>query len=101
MAAPLTPREVAHIAQLARLELAPGEEEALARQLTDILAYAGMVSQVDTSSLTPVESVIDSEQAGTPLRADVPVAGVSRDDAMAAAPDRSSDAAFFRVPKVI
>jgi aspartyl-tRNA(Asn)/glutamyl-tRNA(Gln) amidotransferase subunit C len=97
----LTPREVAHIARLARLELAPGEEEAFARQLTDILAYAATVQQVDTTSLKSASDAVETSRSETSLRADTPIPGISRDAALAAAPDRSPDGAFFRVPKVL
>jgi len=97
----LTPREVAHIAQLARLDLAPGEEEAFARQLTAILEYAGVVQQVDTTRLDVGVGQVNASDLQMPLRADIPSPSLERDDAVAAAPDRSPDGAFFRVPKVL
>lgn len=98
----LTTREVAHIARLARLDLTPGEEEALARQLTDILAYAGMVRKVETSADDRVaHSAAESSEPEVTVRTDVPSPSLRREDAVAAAPDRSPDGAFFRVPKVL
>jgi aspartyl-tRNA(Asn)/glutamyl-tRNA(Gln) amidotransferase subunit C len=35
----ITPEEVSHVANLARLQLSPEEVEAMARQLDDILTY--------------------------------------------------------------
>ena len=99
MASPLTLDEVAHIAELARLELSASERETFARQLTDILAYAAVVQQVDTSDAGP------SGPAGpagpSPLREDVPVTSIPREAAIDQAPDGVRDAGLFRVPKVL
>jgi aspartyl-tRNA(Asn)/glutamyl-tRNA(Gln) amidotransferase subunit C len=100
VANPLTPAAVAHIAELARLELSAAEQERFARQLTDILTYAGMVQDVDTSR--PAAAGIETPNAELPpLRADEAVEGLSRDEVLAQAPDRSPDGSLFRVPKVI
>jgi aspartyl-tRNA(Asn)/glutamyl-tRNA(Gln) amidotransferase subunit C len=103
MASPLTPLEVAHIADLARLELSPTEQEALARQLTDILAYAGMIQQVDTTGLEPDAGDQQNPESSQTraLRADVPVNSLARTEVLAEAPDPAPDAGLFRVPKVI
>jgi aspartyl-tRNA(Asn)/glutamyl-tRNA(Gln) amidotransferase subunit C len=101
MAAPLTPAAVAHIAELARLELSADEQERFARQLTDILTYAGMVQDVDTSRLESATGAENPAIELPPLRADEPVPGIPRDEVLAEAPDRSPDGALFRVPKVI
>lgn len=100
MADPLTPAAVAHIADLARLDLSAAEQERFARQLTDILTYAGMVQDVDTSRL-PSGAGLENPTTLPPLRADEAVPGLSRDEVLAQAPDRSADDTLFRVPKVI
>lgn len=110
MASQLTPHEVAHIAELARLELSPTEQETFARQLTDILTYAATVQQVDTTGIHLREGYGGqvgpaAATTGGPerpaWRSDTPTPGTSRDDAIAEAPDGVPEAGFFRVPKVI
>jgi aspartyl-tRNA(Asn)/glutamyl-tRNA(Gln) amidotransferase subunit C len=101
MADPLTPGAVAHIAELARLDLSPAEQERFARQLTDILTYAGMVQDVDTSRLESATGAHEPTIELPPLRTDEAVPGLPRDEVLAEAPDRSPDGALFRVPKVI
>ncbi|HEX5070048.1 MAG TPA: Asp-tRNA(Asn)/Glu-tRNA(Gln) amidotransferase subunit GatC [Vicinamibacterales bacterium] len=111
MADPITARDVAHIARLARLDLAADEAEAFARQLTDILAYAAIVQQVNTPDLPSASSQDGSadgrsSEAGSAegrasQRADAATPGISRDAALASAPDRSADGTLFRVPKVL
>ena len=111
MSSPLTLDEVARIAELARLELSASERETFARQLTDILAYAAIVQQVDTSDAGPAGPAGPDGAAGpagpdgpdgpAPLRDDVPVPSTSREEALDQAPDGVRDAGLFRVPKVL
>lgn len=100
MASQLTPAEVAHIADLARLELSDAEREAFARQLTDILSYAAAIQSVDT---TAIRSTAPGERApeGGGWREDTPAASLDRDTVLAQAPDPARDAGLFRVPKVL
>jgi aspartyl-tRNA(Asn)/glutamyl-tRNA(Gln) amidotransferase subunit C len=63
----LTIEEVRHIAHLARLQLTPEEEKRYTEQLSDILAYAARLDEVDTSSISPTASVLPIT---APLRQD-------------------------------
>ena len=99
MASPLTSDEVARIAELARLELSASERETFARQLTDILAYAAIVQQVDTRGVGPDGA--DEPDGPAPLREDVASPSTARDEALGQAPDGVRDAGLFRVPKVL
>ncbi len=111
MASELTPQEVAHIADLARLTLTADEAQTFARQLTDILAYANTIQQVDTGANTATIQVpadppgmAGPEIVGnTPqgLRADEIAASLDRNTVLAQAPDGVKDAGLFRVPKVM
>ena len=99
MASLLTPREVAHIADLARLTLSADEQQTFARQLTDILAYATTIQQVETGATSRGDTTDAATPAG--LRADEVAAGLDRDEVLAEAPDGVRDAGLFRVPKVL
>ena len=47
----LTLEEVQKLARLSRLKLSPEEQERLSGQLSDILTYVDMLSEVDTSGV--------------------------------------------------
>ena len=98
MAVEFTRDQIAAIAALAHLELDASETDLFARQLGDILAYAEVVQQIDTTGVPPTASVGARHAAD---RADEARPGLDRDDALDAAPDPALDAGFFKVPRVI
>jgi aspartyl-tRNA(Asn)/glutamyl-tRNA(Gln) amidotransferase subunit C len=53
----LTKEEVKKIGTLARIDLSDAELEKFSNQLTDILQYVDMLSEVDTSSVEPTYQV--------------------------------------------
>jgi aspartyl-tRNA(Asn)/glutamyl-tRNA(Gln) amidotransferase subunit C len=91
--------EVLRIAALARLELDEQDVARFAAQLTDILAYAEIVRQVDTSDVAPTSHALGPAPAA--WREDLPSPSLDRDDVLAAAPDADRRAGLFRVPKVL
>jgi aspartyl-tRNA(Asn)/glutamyl-tRNA(Gln) amidotransferase subunit C len=50
----LSLEQIAHLAHLARLELAPAESAALQQQINDILAMVDAMSAVDTAGVVPM-----------------------------------------------
>lgn len=98
MASQLTRDEVAHIADLARLDLSPAELDMFARQLADILAYAAAVQEADTSRVAPATETLPPASV---WREDAPAASVERDIVTTEAPDAAREAGLFRVPKVL
>jgi aspartyl-tRNA(Asn)/glutamyl-tRNA(Gln) amidotransferase subunit C len=105
MPEPLTSAQVQAVAALAHLELEPAEVELFARQLSEILAYASELQQVDTNNVTPAAYGVASRGADRP---DEVRPSLGPDDVFGNAPerDRSSGAAhggggFFKVPRVI
>jgi aspartyl-tRNA(Asn)/glutamyl-tRNA(Gln) amidotransferase subunit C len=92
----INPAEVERIADLARLELAPGEAQRMTDELEAILGYVASLEQIDT---TGVEPTVHAIPISTPLRDDVAVAPLDPDRALANAPERSGTA--FVVPKVL
>jgi aspartyl-tRNA(Asn)/glutamyl-tRNA(Gln) amidotransferase subunit C len=96
----LTPQDVARIAQLARLELRPDEQEAMRLQLNEFFSIVERMSAVDTSGVEPLY---------TPLSAVQDVQLRLRDDAVTETNlrelnQRSAPAVedgLFLVPKVI
>jgi aspartyl-tRNA(Asn)/glutamyl-tRNA(Gln) amidotransferase subunit C len=92
----LTLKEVEHIANLARLNLNPAEKEAYRRQLSDILAFAEQLQQVDTSHCSPTASVLGQESR---LREDIAGESLSTADLHQIAP--AFQANQFKVPPVM
>ena len=90
--------QIAAIAALAHLELDASEIELFARQLGEILAYAEIVQQIDTTGVPPTASLVSRH---APDRGDDIQPSLGRDEALSGAPDAAVDAGFFRVPRVI
>lgn len=53
----LKKKDIQHIANLARLDLSPGEIKEIAPQLSDILNYIGQLKEVDTTDVSPTAQV--------------------------------------------
>jgi len=87
---------VAHIAELARLQLTDEESERFTTQLSDILAYAGRLRALDTDAIPPTASVLPLRNV---LRPDVVEPSLPRDEALANAADTASGQ--FRVDAIL
>ncbi len=93
----LTRSDVERIAALAHLDLTDDETELFTRQLGQILEYAERLREVDTEN---VSATWHPGTSAAPLRPDIPRDSLSREDALANAPDPGPNG-LFRVPKVI
>ena len=95
--------KVRHVAHLARLQLGPDEEEKFAAQLSSVFGYIETLGQVDVSQVEPLTFAGDAAgQMNDPaslLRQDLAVPGLTRDEALAAAPKR--DEQSFLVPRIL
>lgn len=92
----LTLEEVQHIAELARLELTPEEEERYRQQLSAILDYAARLQQLDTTGIAPTASVLPPRSV---LRVDKIEPGLSTEAVLRNAPEVEQNQ--FRVPPVL
>lgn len=92
----ITVDQVRYVAELARLDLAPGEEGSLTGQLNAILEYMDQLGEVDTTGIEPTSHVLPLTNV---MREDVVIAGLTNDEALANAP--SADQGHFAVPKII
>lgn len=59
----LTPAQVAHIAKLARLELTPEEEKKMPKELSSILGYVDMLSELNTDNVEATAQVTGLKNA--------------------------------------
>jgi len=97
---PLAPADVSRIAHLARLELAPHEEEAMLHQLNSFFAIVEQMSAVDTSGVEPLYTPLATVQAAAlRLRDDVVTEGDERAANQASAP--AVEDGLYLVPRVI
>ncbi len=93
-----TSDDVRRLARLARLELTDQEIALFTRQLSDILAYAEIVQQADTTGVPPTVHPLDAAAA---WRDDAPRTSLDRRTLLDQAPDGAADVGLFRVPKVL
>jgi aspartyl-tRNA(Asn)/glutamyl-tRNA(Gln) amidotransferase subunit C len=92
----ITRDEARHIARLANLDFSDAEYERFTRQLNSILEYMEQLNRLDTSAIEPTAYV---ESGAHTLRDDAIRPSISREDALANAPE--TDRGLFKVPKVI
>lgn len=92
----IDPKQVRHIARLARLSMSDEELDAMGSDLSDILAYIEKLDELDTSDVEPTSHVLDLTNV---FRSDEQRPSLPADEALSNAPDRSGS--FYRVPKII
>lgn len=92
----ITPADVAHVARLARLELSDDELSTYSGQLAAVLAHAADIEALDTEGVEPTAHPLPLANV---LREDVVVAGLQRDEVLAAAP--AAEDGRFRVPRIL
>ena len=91
----ITREDVLHVARLARLEIPAEEIERVQGELAAIVDAVGKVSELDLEAVEPTSHPLDVVNA---WREDEPRPSLSRDEALANAPDAADGA--FRVPAV-
>jgi len=92
----ITPEEILHVADLARLRLSPVEVEAMTRQLGDILSYVAKLNELDTEGITPTTHAISIVNA---FREDEVKPSLDREKTLANGPQQNGES--FVVPRVI
>ena len=92
----LSREEVAHVAQLARLEMSEQEMALYTEQLNTILDFVDKLNKLDTHTVPPTAHVLPLKNV---LREDKVVTPLPRTEALASAPE--AERGMFRVPRVI
>ena len=96
----LTPTDIARIANLARLELAPEESERMLASLNGFFGIVEAMSAVDTSGVEPLAQPTAAVQdVALRLRDDAASEPNNREANMRNAPEAAEG--YFLVPKVI
>ena len=88
--------EVSHMPSRSGLSVSEEEQTLFARQMGDILAYMGVLAQVDTSDVEPLYS---PAQHPGPQREDVSARRRGRSGGLANAPE--ADGEYFIVPRIV
>ena len=94
--ADITREDIEHIANLAMLNLKEEEVNRYTEDIKNILQYAEMVNNIDTSTID--ETIATTEQCNV-FRKDEVIECKSREVLLQNAP--SQDEGMFRIPKVI
>jgi aspartyl-tRNA(Asn)/glutamyl-tRNA(Gln) amidotransferase subunit C len=92
----LTREEVAHVANLARLELTEDELDLFTGQLAEVLDHAADVASLDLDGVAPTAHAMAVTNV---LRPDEPRPVLDRDEVLAQAP--AVEDHRFRVPRIL
>lgn len=95
----ITEKEVRYVAGLANLQLTDLEVSKLQADLDGILEHMDKLKEIDTEGVEPMAQVLFGAGETATLRADVPVAPLGNEAALANAPQPG--AGYFKVPQVI
>lgn len=93
---PITTKDVMRVADLARLEVNEADAVLYTSQLQKILGHVEKLSEVDTLGVGSKATKASGTRA---LREDKAVKGMSQDDALQNAPERSDGC--IKVPQII
>ena len=88
--------QVKKVANLARLDITPEEEEQFTTQLNSILDYFDQLSELDTDDVAPTTRAIETSNI---TRADKLQPFTDRKALLDSAPEQEGD--YFRVPKIM
>jgi aspartyl-tRNA(Asn)/glutamyl-tRNA(Gln) amidotransferase subunit C len=96
VAQPISEKDVAHVARLARLALTGEELERYTTQLAGVLEHAADIESLDIQGVPPTAHPFPLTNV---LRDDVPCPGLDRDEVLSQAPD--AQGYRFRIPRIL
>jgi aspartyl-tRNA(Asn)/glutamyl-tRNA(Gln) amidotransferase subunit C len=88
--------DIHYVANLARLELTPREEETLGSQLAQVLEYVDLLKTLDVGQIEPTAHPIPMQNV---FRADETGSSLSNAEALRNAPVQANG--LFLVPKIV
>jgi aspartyl-tRNA(Asn)/glutamyl-tRNA(Gln) amidotransferase subunit C len=93
---PITKKDVAYVADLAKLVLSDSDVELYTTQLQRILSYVEKLSAIDTEGIAPTAYTVTTN---TPTREDNVSGSLAGPDGLKNAPE--DERGYFKVPKII
>lgn len=91
----ITIKEVEKVARLARLALSDDEKEMFTKQLSDIVGYVELLSEVNTDDVEPMAHAIPMTNV---VRDDIAENNYDREEMLAISPYEEDG--FIRVPRI-
>lgn len=88
--------DIRYVANLARIQLSPEEQETLGAQMNDILGYVQKLQELDVSQVDPTAHAMPVTNVTQP---DEPAETMSHENALRNAPSTSNG--LFLVPKIV
>ena len=88
--------QVKKVAQLARLEITPEEEQQFTTQLSSILEYFEQLSELDTDEVAPTTRAIETSNITRP---DELKPFPDKEDLLKEAPQQEGE--YFKVPQIL
>ncbi len=88
--------DVAHLAMLARIEMAPAELDHMASELEQILGAVKRVQEVATSDIAPTSHPLSMSNV---FRDDVVKPSLTNEEALSGAPAKADER--FKVPQIL
>jgi len=88
--------QVRHVAHLARLAITDEDVDTMTKQLGDIIHYAELLNELDTTGVEPTTHVLDLKNV---MRKDEPRKWIEREDALNNAPEHQNNQ--FKVPSIL
>lgn len=92
----ISEEQVRHVAHLAKLAISDEEVHQFRNQLEAIINFAEQLNELDTTNIEPTSHVLNLHNV---FREDVAVAGLSREEVLANAPQK--EAGQFKVPSIM
>ena len=92
----ITSEEVAHVANLAHLDMTQEEVEGMTKQLDTILSYVDKLGELNTDGIKPTTHAVANQNA---FREDEVKTSLSREEALANGPLQNGEA--FVVSRII
>jgi len=92
----ITREQIQHVANLARLNLSPEEEQLFIENLNEVFAFMDKLNELDTAHVPPTSHVLGITNV---MRADERRESLSREEALKNAPEHEDGQ--FKVPAVM
>lgn len=92
----ISPDQVKHVANLARLAITEEETEKFTNQLDAIISFAELLNEINTDGVEPTSHVLDMKNV---MREDIPQEGLPQSEVLKNAPEHQDGQ--VKVPSIM